>query len=291
MKQLLKLAAVTLFLSTSGVAQGQHSVENSIFWEISGNDLPESSYLFGTYHILGREYIDSLSNVNAAFQLSRSFISEVNFDSTQIMKVAMASLMKDSTLDQLLSPQAYDDLAKWLKSLTGYEISLLNKVNPLTIQMLITTSLQESIYGKANDLMDLYFEARAKSAGKSVSALETIDDQLQALYSMSYKRQAEILEEYLKDKELAKQQLIDMNALYRLQDLAQMEALSNDQFNDEEIQVMLYQRNDNWMNIIPDQIKSGSVFIAVGAMHLAGEKGLVNQLRQLGYTVNPLPLR
>ena len=47
-------------------------------------------------------------------------------------------------------------------------------------------------------------------------------------------------------------------------------------------------RNNNWMKKIPDLITEKSSFIAVGCAHLVGETGLINQLRELGYTVDPI---
>ena len=46
------------------------------------------------------------------------------------------------------------------------------------------------------------------------------------------------------------------------------------------------ERNNYWMKKIPDLIEENSCFIAVGAGHLGGERGIINQLRELGYTVN-----
>ena len=46
------------------------------------------------------------------------------------------------------------------------------------------------------------------------------------------------------------------------------------------------ERNNYWMKEIPGLIEENSCFIAVGAGHLGGEKGIINQLRELGYTVN-----
>jgi uncharacterized protein YbaP (TraB family) len=48
---------------------------------------------------------------------------------------------------------------------------------------------------------------------------------------------------------------------------------------------ILTQRNNNWLKKLPVLMKEGTCFIAVGALHLAGPIGLVNQLRKAGYTV------
>jgi uncharacterized protein YbaP (TraB family) len=49
-------------------------------------------------------------------------------------------------------------------------------------------------------------------------------------------------------------------------------------------------RNQKWMKVLPALMQSKPQFVAVGALHLAGEEGLVQQLRNIGYTVTPLML-
>jgi uncharacterized protein YbaP (TraB family) len=53
---------------------------------------------------------------------------------------------------------------------------------------------------------------------------------------------------------------------------------------------MIKDRNKEWMKKIPSLLKTGAQFIAVGALHLAGPYGLVEQLKQIGYTVTPIKI-
>ena len=54
---------------------------------------------------------------------------------------------------------------------------------------------------------------------------------------------------------------------------------------------MIKKRNDNWMQTLPALFKKQSNFVAVGALHLAGSDGLVEQLKRMGYTVTAKNLR
>lgn len=49
-------------------------------------------------------------------------------------------------------------------------------------------------------------------------------------------------------------------------------------------------RNQEWAPIIASNIETGSCLIAVGAMHLPGENGLINMLKEQGYEMNPINL-
>jgi uncharacterized protein YbaP (TraB family) len=81
----------------------------------------------------------------------------------------------------------------------------------------------------------------------------------------------------------------DMLKIYKQQDLGALFDLmyKTGDFVDME-EDMLIKRNDKWIPEIETQIKNESTFIAVGAAHLAGSKGLINLLRQKGYTLKPV---
>jgi hypothetical protein len=271
-------------------------VENSVFWEITSPDLSAPSYLFGTFHLMGSRYIDSLTNVMAKFDSSEAFAGEIVFDSAMIPNMMRASLMKDTTLNQLLSPETYQQTAQWLKELSGFELRFFDRMNPMAIQILIMSLLQQKHYPSDPRLdtpMDLYFQNLSKSAGKPVTGLETFEDQIYALYGQfSYSRLAEILTVFVQERDSAKSELLQMNRHYREGNLTKMEEmLRTHYYYDSETAVMADDRNKKWMEKIPALLKEQSTFIAVGALHLAGENGLVNLLRKKGYTVTPLALK
>jgi uncharacterized protein YbaP (TraB family) len=55
-------------------------------------------------------------------------------------------------------------------------------------------------------------------------------------------------------------------------------------------EVLLDQRNDNWGRKMPAVLSPGQTFIAVGAAHLGGKRGLINILEAQGFTLRPLKL-
>ena len=88
----------------------------------------------------------------------------------------------------------------------------------------------------------------------------------------------------------------EMNQFYRAGDLnglAKLSQQSNKQFNitEEENAVLLDNRNLDWVKQIPGLMKKNSCFIAVGALHLPGEKGLISLLRKEGYQVKPVIIK
>ncbi len=289
----MKVKIILLFLAillANTVRAQLPNVEDSVFWEISGNGLQRSSYLFGSFHLIGKSYVDSLSGVMEKFRISESFASEVKSDSSQMLKLVMAAMLKDSTLAQLLTPSIYAETQQWLSEISSYEnLSVLDHINPLTIQILLSSFLQIQLYGPIDQPMDLYFEAMAKTSGKKAVGLESIDEQLHALYGgLSYKRQAEMLSNMVSNRETAKDELKRLNILYRQGNLSALQLALTDKYNEKEIKPMLVDRNLNWMTQLPGLINESPTFIVVGALHLAGESGLVHLLRTLGYSVTPI---
>lgn len=87
-----------------------------------------------------------------------------------------------------------------------------------------------------------------------------------------------------------------MDKYYKLQNLKKIEELiekqkkyiSKDAYVEQEVALMGNNRNNRWMKKIPILIKNKPSFIAVGVAHLIGKTGLINQLRNLGYSVEPI---
>jgi len=268
-------------------------VENSVFWQVSGKDLSQPSYLFGTFHLMGSRYIDSLARVMEKFSESKTLVGELLLDSTMTVKMMVAARLHETTLDKLLGPEDYQKTAAWLKELSGYDLKIFNGMNPMTIQIFLMTMLQQKYFplsGSADVPMDLYLQQRGKKEGKKLVGLESFEVQVNALFNQfSIQRQAEMLMEFVNEKEKAKEELLQMNKSYRNGDLGKLEELLAVQtYSEEEAKVMLDDRNKNWMDQLPSLMKEQQTFIAVGALHLSGKNGLINLLREAGYTVTPL---
>ncbi len=269
-------------------------VENSVFWQISGKDLRQPSYLFGTFHLMGAKYIDSLLHVMEKFSESKTIVGELLLDSTMTVKMMVAARMHDTTLEKLLTPEVYQETATWLKELSGYDLKIFNEMNPMTIQIFLMTMLQQKYFplqGASDVPMDLYFQQRGKKEGKNLVGLETFEAQVNALFNQfSLQRQAEMLTEFVREKEKAKDELIVMNKSYRNGNLAKLEELlSIETYSEQEAKVMLDDRNKKWFEHLPSIMKEQQTFVAVGALHLSGKNGLINLFRNAGYTVTPLP--
>lgn len=278
---------ITCIVFQTGFAQKS---DESLLWRVSGNGLAKPSYLFGTFHLMGSEYIDSLSMVKARFDSANTLIGELVLDNSMTPKVMMAAMMKDTLLQDILTEETYALTSEWLKELGGMDLTMLNKFNPSMVQMLIVTLVQQKLNGKAVVPMDLHFQNLARDS-KGLVGLETFEEQTAVLFGSSYVQQAKQLAEFVSKRDSSISTLITMNRMYRAQELDSLMAMfSESSYSTSEKDALLDNRNRNWIKKLPGYFDSGSCFVAVGALHLPGENGLVSLLRKAGYTVTPLPL-
>jgi uncharacterized protein YbaP (TraB family) len=275
---------------------GAQENDNSLFWEISGKKLTKPSYLFGTFHLMGSSYVDSLTNLLAKFNACDQLVSELIIDSTMTTKMMTAAQMKGTTLETLLDSVMYSETDRWLKELSAIDLSMLNSLNPVTVQLFITTLLQQKYFPTAPGgevLMDSYFQQMAVRNIKKSIGLESFETQLHALYGQfSLTRQVEMLSAFVRDRENVTSELINMNRIYRNEDLHELTSLLTEEtYTPGEIETLLDKRNKKWMEKLPGIMRSRQTFIAVGALHLPGPNGLVELLRKAGYVVRPIATR
>lgn len=289
----LKLSLSLLAFFSWGVGTAQETVVNSLLWEVRGNELTVPSYLFGTFHLEGSDFIDSLSTVKEKFDSAGSFAGEIIFDSSMQGKLAAYTMMKDSTLEMILGSSGFDSTAKWFNELTGMELAMYNQAHPVVVQMVLLMALQNKIYKDDSEPMDIYFQRQAKSKNKKLTGLETLEKQMDIMFNSKTLRQnGDQLLDLVQNKEHMRDSLIRMNVLYHQQDIESLfQMMKAEKYYSERDVQILFERNLSWVQILLPLFREQSTFVAVGALHLPGEQGLISLLRQHGYTVHPIPVK
>ena len=142
-----------------------------------------------------------------------------------------------------------------------------------------------------NTKSDSYFQLVANQKGIPVKGLETVKKQIELLFpKYDLKGKAQELINTIKNKETLYADYEEINKLYRAGDIEGLNIV-NKKWNKkwgisaEENAEMLDIRNKEWVTQLPELMKLNSCFIAVGALHLPGENGLIQLLRRAGYKV------
>ena len=265
-----------------------------LLWRISGNGLKQPSYLFGTHHLIPISFLDSVPGLYKAFNASEMIIGEMilsNLDATATMQKA-AVMPNHIKMKDLLDEQDYQLVDAELKRVLKMGLSDLTILNPTMILTLYEMELYKQLTGFSDDIKsDSYFQLVGSEKGKKMLGLETIQQQIALLFENgTLQRQANLLVASINQKESALNEMLHLNKLYRTGAIDEMvfhAKKSGDfsQLTEAEYTKIVDDRNADWLNKLPAQMQASGCFIAVGALHLGGEKGVVKLLQRAGFKV------
>ena len=130
----------------------------------------------------------------------------------------------------------------------------------------------------------------AKTDKKEIKGFETMEFQSAIFDSIPYQEQANELIKSIDSLEFNKKEFDTMMAVYKSQRINEIENLFSKSESGMEAHqdILLNDRNKNWVGQLKNILKDTSVFVAVGAGHLVGKLGLIALLKKEGYTVEPL---
>lgn len=287
-----KTITAALFVAIAVPASAQ------VLYKVEGNGLESPSYVFGTHHLAPISVIDQFG-AKAPYERVSQVVGEI--DMTQDQMVLMQAMQPhmmapaDSTLSKVIAPEDFtvisEEFKKWAP-MQGMELSMLDMMKPMAVTTMIAATMAQQAMPGFNpaEQLDSWFQLQGKNEGKKIIPLETVEQQATVLFdSTPISYQAEALVELLKDPSKALENTKALTEAYNNQDLDKMLKLSEDEDEHPEFMIaLLDKRNADWLTKLPAIFKEGPTFVAVGALHLAGDKGIVEGLRKLGYNVSPV---
>lgn len=283
-------------------------VRAQLLWKISGKGLEKPSYVVGTYHLAPATFADSIAGLKSALDASEQVYGELNMDvmanPAEMMKLQQAMLLPQGTkLSSLLDADQRKRLNAYLTSVLGADLDnpmagpQLEMLTPaaLSMQLTVLTTMKKIKNFDANNLFDAYFQKEAKEKGKPVGGLETVEFQAKVLYGgKSLERQVVSLMCMIDHEDYYDTMGEELLSAFYAQDLKRIVELTEEKLNNacdatpEEEDALIYSRNAAWAHALPAIFKDRSTFLAVGAAHLPGDRGLLALLREAGYTVEPV---
>jgi len=270
--------------------QSPFVLENTLLWEISGNHLTKPSYLFGTMHLLCAADAQLSDSLRYAISNAKQIYFEIDLDNMMETLGAMRYLnMNNNTkLSDLLTEEEYARVTAYFKkNKTMLPMSMMERLKPY----FITSLISESKFPCAEkDGMEQVIMKEAKKDQKPINGLETVQFQASVFDSIPYKRQAKDLLKMIDSAGVAGDSSdIQLIEVYKKQDLNKMQELTADEEGMREfLDLLLYNRNANWVKKMPAIMRDAPALFAVGAGHLGGEKGVINLLRKSGFAVRPM---
>lgn len=267
----------------------------SLLWEISGKDLEKSSYLYGTIHLIDKKDYFLTDATKYAFDQSERVTFEINMkDMTNLgaqFSMMMKAFMKNgTTLRDLLNEEDYQ-LVKTHFDDMGLPLAFLERIKPMFLSALAAGDISPDAMGSGEVVSyEMEFMEMADDSKKEMGGLETAEYQMSMFDSIPYDAQAKMLVESIKAEDSGSGELEKMIELYKTQDIEGMQTMMGE---DEEgiakyEELLLINRNKNWIPIMEEMMKDKVTFFAVGAGHLGGKKGVIELLRTEGYVLKPL---
>lgn len=272
--------------------------ENSLLWEIKGNNLKTSSFLFGTIHMIPEDDYLFDKVAQDAFAKAEKVYFEINtetmFDMTTQFSLLMKSFMDDGVrLKDLVSAEDYNLVEAHFKEM-GLPLAFLDRLKPMILSVFASQGAQGGggIDMSTTKSYEMELTEMAKKSKKPIDGLETIQYQMSMFDSIPYEAQADMLIGSIKgesgedDNEFGK-----MVELYKNQDLLGLQDMitgNEDDIMTKYEKVLIVNRNRNWIAPMKESMSERPTFFAVGAGHLAGKEGVIALLREEGYEVVPL---
>ncbi len=264
----------------------QQDGKSSMLWKVSGNEIKDTSYLYGTIHIQDKRVFAYGDAVEKAFRKSDKVAVEVLMDRIDPSTMMNVMFMEDTTLDMLLSEQDYERLEETYQQITGASLETANTLKPF----FISANMIQSIMPRDMAMpLDMHFIKQAREADKEVVGLETLEEQIAIIDELSYTEQMDMLMESIEDVDKMKAQFSELVDAYLNMDKERVMKLMEDPSIPEDfMDNLLDKRNKLMVSRMQPLFKVSGTFVAVGAGHLFGEEGLINMLRKKGYQVEPV---
>ena len=284
------LFCLAAFLGLSAFTQSAKQ-DNTLLWRISGNGLKQPSYLFGTIHLLCSDDVQLSDSLKAAIKGSDRVYLELDMDNL-IELISVVNKMKmngDTTLADLLTDEEYKKVKAFFSNQRSLiPFSMLETYKPM---LAASTLMQSAIECENAIAMEQLIMQEAKRENKRIKGLETMAFQISIFDSIPYQVQAKQLVKYVDDfGKKDDTSFEELTKAYKDQELSKLEKLTlqEDSGMERFTEIMLYNRNEDWVKKLEKLMTEQALVVAVGAGHLPGNRGVINLLRKAGYKVEPV---
>lgn len=267
--------------------------QNTILWEIKSPSGEQTSYMLGTYHQMGNSFVDSLPIIKEKMLKSDLAIFE-SIEDDEIGFEIVNARQQSFELNKHFKKKELEYLKQiaknWRIDLYKYQpTELLMKLQ----QVFYTTNCGNVKETDTWDHFDNYLINIAKQNNKPLMGFETISEQIEFIErdakNPKWKQVQKPIKYWL--KHLKNPNLVEDDDNCKFTNYYKNFALDYrfDHPCDPE-NVLVTERNNNWMKQLPNLLQTKNCFIAVGLLHLANNCGLLQQLKNQGFTITPVSM-
>ncbi|MEM7613763.1 MAG: TraB/GumN family protein [Pseudomonadota bacterium] len=274
-------------------------------WEVSRDGA--TSTIFGTLHLPDDDVATPptilLDRMEAAEELlvEVTRLEEQRMTRKILLNPSLFLSKNGAELQDALTSQEWSELERAIAPY-GLPVDYANRIAPWYLA--VTLSIPACVTGYAAEgkaILDRRIEAAALAQDIPVAGLEIPEDVFELFSDLSYDDQVQMLRASLPTAGLAEDMLATTKQMYLDGQIARIEAVAVEMLEEtgqasamsaaeQFLELLLTERNARWMNILLPKLIEGDRVVAVGALHLVGEHGLLSKLEAEGFTVTRLPL-
>ena len=287
----LILGLLLSVVSIPVAADEDNGTDRALFWSIQKDGI-ERGYLLGTIHSEDPRVLEFSEDFLEKLRANQVFAMELVPDLHMLERLSTyMNYPPGQTLESVIGSGRFHALEA---ALSVYQVpaEAINRMKPWAAMMTLSTPPPETGF-----FMDLSLSLRASGSGLEVVGLETLEQQLSFLDNMPMPMQLSLLDQAIEESGMVVEvhdQMVDAyleNNLISLQSLSDEQLLAVDEpARDYFIKSGINLRNHRMAESLLLQLENKSVFVAVGALHLPGNEGLLSILRLKGYTLRPQDL-
>lgn len=261
--------------------------KQSLLWKISGDKMPGDSYLFGTMHVRDKDAFLYRDLVFQKIDDCEAFATEFNLEEMETnVSSDVLDLPEGETLDFLLSEKQYKKTRKVLQKIAGMDLVHFNTSQPILIANLIAgRMLSDEMPLSLDETLWQY----ARQQEKTVLGVETYIEQINIMLQIPMEYQLRNLMGIVKNVGAYRKEIKKMTRLYKEADIQRLyKAVKKSSKGMRKL--LLYNRNLIMAERIAEMAKEQTICVAIGAGHLAGQRGVLPLLKQSGFRVEPVAL-
>lgn len=271
---------------------GELAHGQGILWQVTAPN-GRSGHFLGTFHTTDPRVLKLPAPVTKAFGAARTLALEIVLTPQEQQALAMAAMLTDGrSLDQIVGPDLYAQSAAAARAY-GLPPPALRMLKPWGLMSLLAAPPEEfARKSRGVQALDFYLQRMAQQQGKPVVALETVAEQIGLFDSFPEADQVAMLASTLAQHDEIRSLYEGMIVDYLARDIASIHALTTELSGgiDPAVQArfveqMIDRRNRVMVERAQPLLQQGGAFIAVGALHLPGKKGILRLLEQRGYRI------
>jgi len=268
----------------------------------------KSSWLFGTMHLTDERVTDltpearkALENASIVTIETLGILDPVAMQKKLLSRPELTMFLDETRLTDFMDEKQRAIIEKGLAQ-KGMRLPLVNRMKPWVLTgMLSVPACEMARKQKGVEIVDIAIARHAQTNDKELVGLETVTEQLEAMASLPMSFHVKGITDVLRNPEMSEDAFETMIQLYDNGQIGVIWPLlrhiytsgenlsgANDADNAVFEEVMVNIRNKTMLDRSLDLLNRGNAFIAVGALHLPGEKGLARLYENSGFTVTPI---